>query len=160
MATIVLVTSHALGQQDAKELVAHSSGDSSPSFFVAVPEKPTSASMSAVIDDWQFDVAAGKGSEGATRGDLQQNPASVAEHQAQEILDASLAVLRDAGASAEGEVTPNHPLDSIGDIVAHHKPAEVVVMVRHHRLSEVTSTDLASKIQRKFGVKSLRVKAH
>jgi len=57
-------------------------------------------------------------------------------------------------------VTPAHPLDSIGDLVARHQPDEVVVMIRHHKLSQLTSGDLAAKISRKFDVPALRVKAH
>jgi hypothetical protein len=161
MTSIVLVTQHALSPQDAKELVA-TGGDlaAATTVHVAVPEQASAQSMSAVIDDWEMDVTSGRGSGIANHPEGQENPAAIAEHQAQEVLAASLAVLRETGAIAEGEVTPHHPLESIGDIVAHHHPDEVVVMVRHHRLSELTASDLAAKIQRKFGVNTLRVKAH
>jgi hypothetical protein len=45
-------------------------------------------------------------------------------------------------------------------MVAHRCPDEVIVMVRHKSLSSATGRDLASKIQRKFGVDTIRVKAH
>ena len=161
MTSIVLVTQHALSPQDATDLVGMGGGSpESTTFHVAVPEQASSASMGAVIDDWEMDVTAGRGSGAANHPDLQENPAAIAEHQAHQVLDASLAALRGEGAVAEGEVTPKHPLESIGDLIAHHKPDEVVVMVRHHRLSEMTSSDLAGKIQRKFDVPTLRVKAH
>jgi len=148
MTTIVLVTQHALAPQDAKELTT--AGGASPAdstFHVVVPEEATSASMSAVLDDWEMDATAGRGSGVANHPDLQVNPGAVARHQAQEVLDKSLSVLRAAGATATGEVTPGHPLESVGDLVAHHHPDEVVVMIRHHTLSELTSGDLAAKIQ-------------
>jgi hypothetical protein len=160
MTTIVLVTQNALSSQDAQELVALSDRPESMSFFLAVPEQPTSASMTAVLDDWEMDVTAGRGAGAANHPDLQQNPAAIAEHQAEQVLRTSVETLQAAGAAAEGVVTPKHPLESIGDLVAHHKPDEVVVMIRHHRLSEATSSDLAAKIHRKFDVPSLRVKAH
>ncbi len=87
-------------------------------------------------------------------------PAAIAQRDAEKVLAESVRALADAGASAEGTVTPNHPLDSIGDLVAHHNPDEVVVMVRHHHLNELTATDLAAKIRRHFKVETLRVKAH
>ena len=161
MTSIVLVTQHALSPEDAEQLVGL--GGSSPdsmNFHVAVPEEATSASMSAVMDNWEMDSTAGRGSGIANHPELQDSPEAVAEQHAHQVLDTSLAVLREAGAVASGEVTPKHPLDSIGDMVAHHQPDEVVVMIRHHRLSEMTSGDLAAKIQRKFGVASIRVKAH
>jgi nucleotide-binding universal stress UspA family protein len=92
--------------------------------------------------------------------DNEVNPGAQARRDAKQVLEASVQVLRDAGATADGEVTPHHPLDSIGDIVAHHQPDEVVVMVRHHHLNEVTRGDLAAKIQRHFDVPTVRVKAH
>jgi len=160
MTSIVVVTQHPLSSQDAKELADLGSSPGSSTFFVAVPEQPTSASMSAVLDDWELDVTSGRGSGAANHPELQDNPGEIAKHDAERVLESSLAALREVGVAATGEVTPNHPLDSIGDIVAHHQPEEVVVMMRHHKLSSVTSTDLAAKIQRKFGVTAIRVKAH
>jgi hypothetical protein len=160
MTTIVLVTQHELSPRDAAELVAMGDDPSATAFYVAVPEEATSASMAALIDDWEMDVTAGRGAGAANQPDLQHNPGAIAEHEAEQVLRASIRALQEAGATAEGVVTPKHPLESIGDLVAHHSPDQVVVMIRHHRLSEATSGDLASKIHRKFGVPSIRVKAH
>lgn len=158
MDTVVVVTTNPLSPSDASELVTTAGG--SASFYVAVPEQPTSASMDAVVSDWEMGVAAARG--GATRAfaDQEINPADVARHDAQAVLNASVKALQDAGSTAQGEVTPTHPLESIGDIVAHHHPDEVVVMLRHHHLNEATHNDLASKIKRRFDVDTLRVKAH
>ena len=161
MTSIVLITHRALSAKDAQELAAMSpASPESPTFHVAVPEQASSASINAVIDDWELDVASGRGSGATNHPELQENPAAVAAHEARQVLDTSLVALREVGAVADGEVTPAHPLDSIGDMIAHHEPDEVVVMIRHHRLNELTSSDLAAKIRRKFGVASLRVKAH
>ena len=161
MTSIVLITHYALSARDAQELAAMSqSSPESMTFHVAVPEQASSASINAVIDDWELDVTSGRGSGATNHPELQENPAAVAAHQAHQVLDTSLAALREVGTVADGEVTPAHPLDSIGDMIAHHQPDEVVVMIRHHRLNELTSRDLAAKIRRKFGVASLRVKAH
>jgi hypothetical protein len=161
MTTIILVTHHALSSQDAEELVASGKDPATPpTFHVAVPADASAESMGAVLSDWEMDVTAGRGSGIANHPEEQDNPAELAEYRAERVLEASLATLREAGAAADGEVTPHHPLDSIGDMVAHHHPDEVVVMIRHHRLSELTSSDLAAKIRRRFGVETLRVKAH
>lgn len=161
MATIVVVTTNALSAADANELVGVAGGDAgSATFHVAVPEHATSASVDAVISDWELGSAGARGGTTKQAASQEVNPGEIARHDAQVVLDASLSALRDTGASADGEVTPVHPLESIGDIVAHHKPDEVVVMIRHHHLSETTHTDLAGKIQRKFNVEALRVKAH
>jgi hypothetical protein len=161
MGTVVVVTTNPLSAEDATDLLGVAGGDAaSATFHVAVPEQATSASVDAVINDWELGVAGGRGVGSHTIADNETNPGAIARHDAQLVLDASLKILRDTGASADGEVTPNHPLDSIGDIVAHHKPDEVVVMIRHRHLNAATHTDLAGKIQRKFDVETVRVKAH
>jgi len=161
MGTIVVVTTHTLSGQDAVDLVDVAGGNAAATtFHVAVPEQSTSSSVDAVVTDWELGISAGKGAGMRDLADREVNPGEVARHDAQLVLDESLSALRATGAAADGEVTPNHPLDSIGDIVAHHSPDEVVVMMRHHRLSQATHTDLASKIKRRFNVDSLCVKAH
>jgi len=161
MSTIVVVTTDKLSDEDAVDLVSVAGDNAAATtFHVAVPEQPTSASLDAVVSDWELGAAAGKGVGTRDLASREVNPGEVARHDAQGVLDGSLSALRETGATANGEVTPHHPLDSIGDIVARHSPDEVVVMMRHHHLSEATHTDLASKIQRHFNVESLRVKAH
>ena len=141
-----MVTTNKLSGEDAADLVGVAGGNAAATtFHVAVPEQPTSSSVDAVVNDWELGVAAGRGVGTKTLAEQEMNPGEVARHDAQQVLDQSLATLRATGAAADGEVTPNHPLESIGDIVAHHSPDEVVVMMRHHHLSEATHTDLASK---------------
>lgn len=161
MGTIVVVTTHELSTEDAADLVAVAGGNAaSTTFHVAVPEQPTSSSVDAVVSDWELGATAGKGVGTKDLANREVNPGEVARHDAQRVLDESLSALRETGAAADGEVTPKHPLESIGDIVAHHSPDEVIVMMRHHQLSEATHTDLAGKIKRRFDVDTLRVKAH
>lgn len=161
MSTVVVVTQHPLSAEDAAGLVESAGTDAaSLTFYVAVPEEPSSASMDAVINDWELGVAAGRGTGSHSIADNEANPGAIARHDAAEVLAASVKALQATGATADGTVTPTHPLDSIGDLVAHHNPDEVVVMIRHRHLSAATHSDLAGKIQRKFDVKTLRVKAH
>lgn len=161
MSTVVVVTTHPLSAEDASDLLTVAGGDPTrATFHVAVPEEATSASMGAVIDDWELGVAAGRGVGKNSIADREVNPGEIARHDAQRVLDESVSALRATGATAAGEVTPDHPLESIGDIAAHHSPDEVVVMIRHRHLSAATHSDLASRIQRKFDVETIRVKAH
>lgn len=161
MSTVVVVTQYLLSAADAAELVETAGGDATTTtFYIAVPEEATSASMDAVINDWELGVAAGRGTGSHTIADNEVNPGAIARHDAAEVLAASVKALQATGATVDGTVTPNHPLDSIGDLVAHHNPDQVVVMIRHRHLNAATHTDLAGKIQRKFDVETLRVKAH
>lgn len=159
--TVVVVTTHPLSEADAAELIESTGGAAAAAaFHVAVPEEPTSASMDAVLNDWELGVAAGRGVGSHTIAANEQNPGAVARHEAEQVLATSIQVLTASGAKADGEVTPDHPLDSIGDMVAHFQPDEVVVMVRHRHLNKLTHTDLAAKIGRHFDMETLRVKAH
>ena len=161
MGSVVVVTTQPLSPADATDLVQIAGGDSSAAtFHVAVPEQPTAASVDAVLNDWELGAAAGHGTGSHTLADNEQNPDVIARHDAESVLASSLKTLQDAGSSADGEVTPKHPLESIGDLVAHHKPDEVVVMIRHRHLNELTRTDLAAKIGRRFDIETVRVKAH
>ncbi len=161
MSTVIVVTTHPLTAEDAGGLVDIAGGDAGKAnFYLAVPEEPTAASMDAVMSDWGAGVTAGRGAAQTVTPETMQNPGAIAEHEAEKVLADSIQALTDAGATAEGVVTPTHPLESIGDLVAHHKPDDVVVMVRHHHLSELTASDLAAKIRRHFKVETLRVKAH
>lgn len=161
MSTVVVVTTHPLTAEDAGSLVDVAGGDANAAtFHVAVPEQPTSSSMGAVVDDWELGMAAGRGVGAGSLPDAERNPGAIAQHDAEQVLTKSLKALTGTGATADGIVTPNHPLESIGDLVAHHSPDEVVVMIRHHGLNSMTHTDLAAKIQRRFNVPTLRVQAH
>src|SRR4051794_4489130 len=161
MSTVVVVTTNPLTAEDASGLLDVAGGNpGSITFHVAVPEQPTSASVDAVMNDWELGVVGGRGVGRDTIAEHEVNPGAIARRDAQQVLDASLKMLRDTGATADGEITPNHPLESIGDIVAHHQPDEVVVMIRHRHLSAATHSDLASKIQREFNVDTVRVKSH
>ncbi|MFL6288156.1 MAG: hypothetical protein ACJ73L_07140 [Actinomycetes bacterium] len=161
MSTVVVVTTNPLSAEDASGLLDVAGGNpGSITFHVAVPEQPTSASVDAVMNDWELGVVGGRGVGRDTIAEHEVNPGAIARRDAQQVLDTSLKMLRDTGATADGEITPNHPLESIGDIVAHHQPDEVVVMIRHRHLSAATHSDLASKIQREFNVDTVRVKSH
>ncbi len=161
MSTVVVVTTHPLTAEDASDLVDIAGGNAAEARFdIAVPEEPTSASMHAVMNDWELGVAAGHGVGARTLASAEENPRAIAQHDAEKVLAASVEALTDAGATADGIVTPTHPLESIGDLVSRHNPDEVVVMVRHRHLSELTASDLAARIRRHFKVETLRVKAH
>ena len=107
MGTVVVVTTNALSTDDASELLDVAGGEpAAASFHVAVPEHATSASVDAVLNDWEMGVTAGRGGVPKTIADQELNPGEVARHDAQQVLDASLKSLKDTGATATGEVTP------------------------------------------------------
>jgi hypothetical protein len=158
--SILIITEHRLSASDVAEVAeAAASPVGELSFYVAVPQEATSRSTQSVIDNLELDVAASRGEEAIDLAAQQVDPADVALADAEAVLADVVKALVDAGATATGEVTPNHPLETVGDIVAAQSIDEVVVVVDHHTLAGALHTDLASRIQRKFGVPTLRVHA-
>jgi hypothetical protein len=158
MTSAIVVTTHSLSSEDAKGLVDELGG-SDLQIHVAVPESATSESVDQVFNDWELSAASSRGAVQTTGAELTHG-FDAPERAAKHVLHDSLLALEAQGARADGEVTPHHPLESIGDMVAHHHPDEVIVMIRHHHLNELTASDLAGRIKHKFDVKTLRVKAH
>ena len=158
--SILIITEHRLSGPDVAEVT--SAAGSSPdelSFYVAVPLAATSRSTQSVIDNLELDVAASRGEESIHLAAQQVDPADVALGDAEAVLADVVKSLTEAGATATGEVTPNHPLETVGDIVAAKSIDEVIVVVDHHSLGGALHADLASRIKRKFGVPALRVHA-
>jgi hypothetical protein len=160
MTSAIVVTTHSLSAENAKGLVDELGGGSDLQIHVAVPEAASSESVDEVFNNWELSAASGRGAVQTTGQELTHSFGDTPERVAKQVLHDSLLALEQQGARADGEVTPHHPLESIGDMVAHHHPDEVIVMVRHHHLSELTASDLAGRIKHKFGVKTLRVKGH
>lgn len=158
--SILIITEHRLSGADVSEVVAASGSEPTTlAFYVAVPLGATSRSTQSVIDNLEMDVAASRGEESIHLAAQQVDPADVALGDAEAVLANVVKSLTDAGAAATGEVTPSHPLETVGDIVSAKSIDEVIVVVDHRSLGGALHTDLAGRIQRKFGVPALRVHA-
>jgi len=104
MSTVVVVTTNPLSAEDAAELLTVAGGDAAgATFHVAVPEEATSASMGAVIDDWELGVAAGRGTGSRSIAEGEANPGAVARHDAQQV---PRRVARSNRGSRAGAVAP------------------------------------------------------
>jgi hypothetical protein len=159
--SILIITEHRLTESDVSAVTSvDGSAPSDLDFYVAVPLEATAGSTQSVIDNLELDVASARGEESIHLAAQQVDPADVALGAAEAVLADVVASLTAAGSAATGEVTPNHPLETVGDIVASRKIDEVVVVVEHRSLGGALHTDLAARIQRKFHVPALRVHAH
>jgi hypothetical protein len=157
----LIITEHRLSQADVSAVTsAATSAAADLEFYVAVPLEATARSTQSVIDNLELDVASARGDESIHLAAQQVDPADVALGDAEAVLADVVEALTAAGSVASGEVTPNHPLETVGDIVESRKLDEVVVMVDHRTLSGALHSDLAARIQRKFDIPALRVHAH
>lgn len=158
--TVLVITENPLSAADVAELTAGTGVSLGQRFVVAVPQQATARSTSAVIDDLGMDMAAARGEEFVNVPQVQPDPAEVAYEDAAGVLDAAVAALTGAGFAATGQVTPQHPLETVGDLIQAEDVDEVVVMVRHQGLGAALHTDLAARIERHYATPSLRLHTH
>jgi hypothetical protein len=150
-ATIVLLTERALGDGDAQRLVALH-GEEGARYHVLVPADPHRSVLADVLDHLSlFEL---RGALDAARGRDDDTPDA-----ASAILNASVAVLRAAGAEADGEVTQDEPLQALRQGVAEHSADEVVIVTRPHAVEDTFHTDWASQAREHLGVPVLHMYA-
>jgi len=77
--------------------------------------------------------------------------------EAQEILDASLAVLADAGAKVTGRVADGDPVESLTAQVTESGARQAVVVTRPHALADTFRQDWATQAQRQLGLPVLHL---
>lgn len=157
--TVLLVVEQPLSDTDVQALVGAHGADTS--YYVAVPQHATAQSTASVIDGLGLDMVASRGE--ATVVDLPDSapdPAAAALRGAEDVLTDVVAALTAAGSEADGEVTPRHPLETVGDLIEAKGVDEVTVMVEHRTLGGLLHNDLAAKIARHFDVPVVRVHTH
>lgn len=158
--TVLLITEEPLSAADVAELTAGVGAGSGERFVVAVPQHATARSTSSVIDDLGMDIAAARGEDFVNVPELQTDPSAVALEDAEQVLDSVVAALAHAGVEASGQVTPRHPLETVGDLIEAEGVDEVVVTVRHPQLTAALHADLAARIERRYGTPSVRLHSH
>ncbi|WP_181767930.1 indole-3-glycerol phosphate synthase [Streptomyces albidus (ex Kaewkla and Franco 2022)] len=153
MFTTVLMIEKPLVSDDV-ELVTTLHGDEAVSFVVLIQPRGDQDRLLRALDDvalGEFDEAVREGSEPDDRETKQ--PATRA-------LEHSLAMLREAGAQAEGEVIEDHPLDVLTAVVERTKADEVIVLTAPHLVEEFFHRDWATRARHKVGVPVLKLFAH
>jgi len=75
-------------------------------------------------------------------------------------LEATLTRLRAAGATVDGEVVHEHPIDALGSSVEKYDGREVIILTRPHVVAEFFHVDWTSRARRKLGVPVLHLLEH
>ncbi|MGH3312091.1 MAG: indole-3-glycerol phosphate synthase [Streptomyces sp.] len=153
MFTTVLMIEKPLVSEDV-ELVTTLHGDEPVSFVVLIQPRGDRDRLLRALDDvalGELDEAVREGREPEDGEALQ--PAALA-------LERSLAMLRSAGAEAEGEVIEEHPLDVLTAVVERAGADEVIVLTAPHLVEEFFHRDWATRARHKVGVPVLKLFAH
>jgi hypothetical protein len=75
-------------------------------------------------------------------------------------LEATLAALRGAGATADGTVVDTDPIDALATAVADLDGREAIILTRPHVVAEFFHVDWTSRARRKIGVPVLHLLEH
>jgi hypothetical protein len=151
--TTVLMIEKALSDADV-ELVTTLHGDDPVNFVVLMQPRGRQDELLRALDDvalGYLDRAVHEREE--SEGD---GPDATAEA----ALDQTLRRLRSRGATADGSVVEQNPLDLLRSTVEEHQADEVVVLTAPHFVEELFHRDWASRARHKVGVPVLKLFAH
>lgn len=157
---VVLLVEEALSDVDARQVRSlHEEIADQVVYHVLLP-----------LEDGAARIEASLGSLGA--GDLMATPAMAmnevdleavrrecAEQSAQD-LNASLEALRNAGATAEGEVTSAPPIEALDAKTTAVDAREAIILTRPHLVAEFFHVDWTSRARRRLGVPVLHLIGH
>lgn len=82
------------------------------------------------------------------------------ERESEQALRATLEALKGAGATAEGHVVEEDPIQALADVVSRVDGREAIILTRSHVVQEFFHVDWSSRARRKIGVPVLHLLEH
>jgi hypothetical protein len=157
---VVLLVERALTDADARQVRSlHEGLDEPVTYHVLLPVDDAAARIEAAMG--------GLGGHDLVPGPtLGVPPADLAEiaketkDEADSALGATLAALRNAGATAKGQVVADHPIDALLAKVAEVDGREAIILTSPHVVAEFFHVDWTSQARRKIGVPILHLLEH
>lgn len=157
--TVVLLVEQALTTGDAAQVHSlHEGLDADVHYHVLLP-----------IEDAATRIEAGLGTIGGDAFLAQPVPVSaeeletareVTQEQSDADLASTLAALTAAGATADGEVVHEDPIDALAATVSRLGGDEAIILTRSHVVAEFFHVDWTSRARRKIGVPILHLLEH
>jgi hypothetical protein len=157
--TVVLLVEQALTATDAAQVHSlHEGLDAEVHYHVLLPVEDAAARIEAAM--------------GSIGGDALVSPAApvsveeletareVIEERSAADLASTLAALTAAGATAEGEVVDDDPIEALAATVARLDAGEAIILTRSHVVAEFFHVDWTSRARRKIGVPLLHLLEH
>jgi hypothetical protein len=157
---VVLLIEQAMTDSDARQVRSlHEGLDEPVTYHVLLPVDDAAARIEAAMGSMSgHDLVPGP-SLGIPTTDLGEI-AKESKDQANADLEATLAALKAAGASATGHVVPDHPIDALAAKVKEIDGREAIILTRPHVVAEFFHVDWTSQARRKIGVPVLHLLEH
>jgi hypothetical protein len=157
---VVLLVEQALTAADARQVRSlHEGLDEPVLYHVLLPLEDAAARIEASMGS----LAAGEvlASPAMTMRDVDiEAVRDDCAERSREDLEATLAALREAGATATGRVVESQPIDALARVVTEVDGREAIILTRSHVVAEFFHVDWTSKARRKIGVPVLHLLEH
>jgi hypothetical protein len=157
--TVVLLVEQALSDADAAQVRSlHEGLDADVHYRVLLPVEDAAARIEAAM--------------GAVSGDTMTAPRmpldpdavetvrEESERESSQSLATTLKALRAAGATADGAVVEDDPIDALARTVSEIDGREAIILTRSHVVAEFFHVDWSSRARRKIGVPVLHLLEH
>ena len=155
--TVVLLVEQALSAVDAAQVRSlHEGLDEPVAYHVLLPMEDAAARVEAAMGSLGSDSF-------NTATTLPVDPEQLetarrdSEQESETALSKTLKALRAAGATADGEIVSDDPVEALRDCVAKVDAREVIILTRSHVVSEFFHMDWTSRARRKLGVPVLHL---
>jgi hypothetical protein len=157
---ICLLLEQPLSHVDAQQIVAlHETWADPVHYHVMLPLDDAAAHIEAALGT----LAAGD-VMAATPLSVLEEDAERARQESVELSNRSceecVATLHELGASADAEVVPGDPVESLARAVHERHSAEVIILTRPHLVAELFHTDWTHQARRRLGVPLLHMLSH
>ncbi len=159
MYDVALLVERAMTALDARQVTSlHEGLDEPVAYHVLLPVEEAAAavqsSMGALLGPEHVPAVAPLAAEDIDM--LQRDAVS----SAREALEVSLALLRESGHPADGQVSGNDPIEALAAMVAEHEAAEAIILTAPHAVQEFFHVDWTSRARRRLGVPTLHLLEH
>jgi len=157
--TVVLLVEQALTAADAAQVRSlHEGLDAEVHYHVLLPVEDAAARVEAAMGAIGTDTLPAP----TMPLDVEEVEAlrEETERESADALRQTLEALRAAGATAEGEVVDDDPIEALADVVARVDGGEAIILTRSHVVQEFFHVDWSSRARRKIGVPILHLLEH
>ena len=157
--TVVLLVEQALSNADAAQVRSlHEGLDSEVRYHVLLPAVDAAARIEAAMGAVSADNLTGP--RIPLDPDAVETVREESERESTHDLQATLAALRAAGATADGAVIDDDPIAALSAAVAELDGREAIILTGSHVVSEFFHVDWTSRARRKIGVPVLHLLEH